>query len=387
MSGYYIIPIPNNFLNLSGGTVTGGTLFSANLSANTLFFNNVPNNNNSLNDVLVYNSTTGQIEYRDAASIGVLGDFVPITGGTMTGNLNTPGLSANTVLSNFISGNSFYITQTPVNNNSLNSVLVYNSTTGRIEYRDASSIGASGNFVSITGSTMTGGLNTPSISATTITGFTYYSGSTPLQSIFPYSGINIGSGQTSIFAGKNNDLLEFKTISAGTRISLTSTTDTVFIQTSGINNYYIQTSAPSGTTNQPLYDGDRWFNTTDGLECVWVDDGNSSQWVEIITSITGSSINSGITNHIGKFDTSTTLVNTVTPMVETANGIVVGSTTTDPSAIFQIDSTTLGFLPPRMTEAQLNAISSPAIGLMIYQTDGTEGLYIYKSDNDWHLLG
>jgi hypothetical protein len=42
-----------------------------------------------------------------------------------------------------------------------------------------------------------------------------------------------------------------------------------------------------------------------------------------------------------------------------------------PSALVQIDSTTKGFLPPRMTGAQAEAISSPAEGLMVYATDGT----------------
>jgi hypothetical protein len=49
------------------------------------------------------------------------------------------------------------------------------------------------------------------------------------------------------------------------------------------------------------------------------------------------------------------------------------------SAKVQIDSTTQGFLPPRMTNAQRTAIASPAVGLMVYCTDATEGLYIYKS--------
>lgn len=49
------------------------------------------------------------------------------------------------------------------------------------------------------------------------------------------------------------------------------------------------------------------------------------------------------------------------------------------SAKVQIDSTTQGFLPPRMTNAQRTAISSPALGLIVYCTDSTEGLYIYKS--------
>jgi hypothetical protein len=49
------------------------------------------------------------------------------------------------------------------------------------------------------------------------------------------------------------------------------------------------------------------------------------------------------------------------------------------SAKVQIDSTTQGFLPPRMTNAQRIAISSPAVGLMVYCTDAVEGLYVYKS--------
>jgi hypothetical protein len=212
MSGYYIIPVVGGS-QFSGGTVSGDTNFLSNLSANTFYLTNTPNNNNSSNYVLVYNNTTNVIEYRDASSIGVLGNFLPISGGTLTGQLNVP-----------------------------------------------------------------------SISGSSITGFTFYSGSTPLQNIFPYSGTNIGSGSTGIFAQKNNDLLEFKTLSAGTKVSITGTSDTVIISTSGINNYYIQTIAPSGTTNSPLYDGDRWFNTVNGLEFVYIDDGNSSQWVEIFAA-------------------------------------------------------------------------------------------------------
>ena len=49
------------------------------------------------------------------------------------------------------------------------------------------------------------------------------------------------------------------------------------------------------------------------------------------------------------------------------------------SAQLEIQSTTKGFLPPRMTNAQRTAISTPAVGLMVYCTDATEGLYIYKS--------
>jgi len=49
------------------------------------------------------------------------------------------------------------------------------------------------------------------------------------------------------------------------------------------------------------------------------------------------------------------------------------------SAMLEVKSTTKGFLPPRMTNAQRAAISSPAVGLVVYCTDAVEGLYVYKS--------
>ena len=51
-----------------------------------------------------------------------------------------------------------------------------------------------------------------------------------------------------------------------------------------------------------------------------------------------------------------------------ARGAIVGGSTLGASAVFQIDSTTKGFLPPRMTEAQRDLISAPAAGLMVYNT-------------------
>jgi hypothetical protein len=58
--------------------------------------------------------------------------------------------------------------------------------------------------------------------------------------------------------------------------------------------------------------------------------------------------------------------------ITTANGSVY-------SAILQADSTTQGFLPPRMTNAQRLLITTPAVGLMVYCTDAVEGIYVYKS--------
>ena len=56
----------------------------------------------------------------------------------------------------------------------------------------------------------------------------------------------------------------------------------------------------------------------------------------------------------------------------------IGTSTPDASAALELSATTKGFLPPRMTAAQRTAIGTPATGLMVYQTDGISGLYLYN---------
>jgi hypothetical protein len=45
----------------------------------------------------------------------------------------------------------------------------------------------------------------------------------------------------------------------------------------------------------------------------------------------------------------------------------IGTTTPDPSAQLEVSSTSKGFLPPRMTTEQRDAIIDPADGLVILQ--------------------
>jgi hypothetical protein len=52
----------------------------------------------------------------------------------------------------------------------------------------------------------------------------------------------------------------------------------------------------------------------------------------------------------------------------TGGNYIFNGSTANASAMVQIDSTTSGFLPPRMTTTQKNAISSPAAGLQVYDT-------------------
>jgi hypothetical protein len=57
----------------------------------------------------------------------------------------------------------------------------------------------------------------------------------------------------------------------------------------------------------------------------------------------------------------------------------------DASAQVDIPSTTKGFLPPRHTTTQMNAVSSPATGLSVYNTDATMGLNYNGSA--WKSIG
>ena len=67
----------------------------------------------------------------------------------------------------------------------------------------------------------------------------------------------------------------------------------------------------------------------------------------------------------------------------------------DPSAMLDVSDTAKGFLVPRMTQAQRNAIVSPAVGLMVFQTDVNPGFRWWNgtswthpgSGTNWTLTG
>ncbi len=59
----------------------------------------------------------------------------------------------------------------------------------------------------------------------------------------------------------------------------------------------------------------------------------------------------------------------------------IGTPTPNATAALDIQSTTRGLLIPRMTAAQRVAISSPAQGLMVYQTDAPIGLWSYVNSS------
>lgn len=79
---------------------------------------------------------------------------------------------------------------------------------------------------------------------------------------------------------------------------------------------------------------------------------------------------------------------TVISLAQTG-GVGIGTTTPDASAALDVSSTTKGFLPPRVTNAEMLTIVSPAEGLLVYNTGSIvlkEG-YFYWNGSRWTRIG
>ena len=69
-----------------------------------------------------------------------------------------------------------------------------------------------------------------------------------------------------------------------------------------------------------------------------------------------------------------------------AQNVGIGTVTPEESAVLDLNATDKGFLLPRLTEKQKVLIPLPAEGLMIYQTDSNQGVYLFQGGN-WRSLG
>lgn len=69
-----------------------------------------------------------------------------------------------------------------------------------------------------------------------------------------------------------------------------------------------------------------------------------------------------------------------------SNSFKAGGASIDASAVVDIESITKGFLMPRMTQAQRDAMIATSTGLQIYQTDNTPGFYYYNG-SAWVMVG
>ena len=189
MSGTYIYPISREFLNLSGGTVSGNTLFSANLSASTIY-----SGSTNLYDIF--------------QSVGTDNDHTHLQNGTNTftggtASLPTVNVTALTISDITISGNSILntLTATTVSGGTIYSgatdlydiFQIVGSDTDHTHLQNGTNTFTGGTSslpnINVTALTIsdiissgTSAFNT--LTATTLSGGTIYSGSTDVSSLF-----------------------------------------------------------------------------------------------------------------------------------------------------------------------------------------------------------
>lgn len=122
-------------------------------------------------------------------------------------------------------------------------------------------------------------------------------------------------------------------------------------------------------------------NNNSVYETGWVNSDAGPQTKESVLNLIRTNVFSG-----AKFRwAATDGVTTSQLMMLLANGtLMLGTTTNESSAQLQMDSTSRGFLPPRMTTAQRVAIASPAAGLIVY--DITENKHYGFNGTIWNAL-
>ena len=101
------------------------------------------------------------------------------------------------------------------------------------------------------------------------------------------------------------------------------------------------------------------------------------------SALTNPITGTGTSGYIPKFTSGSLLGNSI--LYENSGKIGIGTSTPDASALLDVNSTTKGFLPSRMSQLQREAIVSPANGLLVYQNDGKQGMYYFNSGT-WYYL-
>ena len=88
---------------------------------------------------------------------------------------------------------------------------------------------------------------------------------------------------------------------------------------------------------------------------------------------------------LGIFFISSFIIHHSSLLAYAQGNVGIGTVSPDNSALLDLTSTSRGLLVPRMTEAQKNAIASPATGLLIYETNvATTGTYAGTAPTFWY---
>jgi predicted heme/steroid binding protein len=340
---------------------------------------------------LTINGTAYDLSANRSWSVGTVTSIAttgPITGGTITGS-GTIGITQATTSSNG------YLSSTDWNtfNNKQNAITL--TTTGNS--------GAStlvGATLNIPNYTLSGLGGVPDTRTLTINGTSYdlsvnrtWSVGTVTSITFsgPLTGGTItGSGTVGILqaSGSQNGYLSStdwttfnnkqNTISVTAPITLVGTTIAI-TQAGASSNGYLS-STDWNTFNNKQAAITLTTTGTSGAATLVGATLNIPIYQSVLTNpVTGT----GTTNYLSKFTGTSAIGDSL--LYDSGSAIGLGTSTVNAAALFEMSSTTKGFLPPRMTQAQRTAISTPPEGLIVYQTNSVIGLYIY-ANGTWRSL-
>lgn len=169
------------------------------------------------------------------------------------------------------------------------------------------------------------------------------------------NGVVLGTSNTARLTVTSTGNIGIATISPSNQLDIYTTNRTSLTATgSGVNVNY-----NGNTTGEFSTIGFSWAQSIDG----------ASRWG---MGITGTSFASG-TADLFFFTGGVRRMNIISD-----GRVAVNTTSPEASAQFEVASTARGFLPPRLTTTQRDAISSPAAGLVIYNTT-TSKLQVYTT--------
>jgi hypothetical protein len=196
------------------------------------------------------------------------------------------------------------------------------------------------------------------------------------------SGLNNTSGSSNSFFGVQSGRAN-TTASNNSFFGIQAGRDNT---TGNLNSFFGSTAGQSNTTgasNAFFGENAALNNTTGSQNSVfgrnagrYIADGTTSNTITNNSVFLGFDTRANASNQtnqivightaIGLGSNTTVLGNTSTTHGRWYGSLLLGTTTNAASSILTMESTTQGFLPPRMTTTQKNAIASPATGLVVY---------------------
>jgi hypothetical protein len=197
------------------------------------------------------------------------------------------------------------------------------------------------------------------------------------------AGINNTTGSNNTFIGQNSgqiNTIAFDNTFIGTNTGANNTaslntflgTNAGAFNTTGIANTFVGRAAGQNNTtgsSNVMFGQNAGRFITGGVTANTIS--NNSIFIGDGTRAAADGQNNQIVIGAGTtgLGSGTTIIgNTNTTLTALYGSVIANGTSINASAVLQADSTTKGFLPPRMTTVQKLAIGTPAAGLMVYDT-------------------